>query len=87
MKKQKKFNRIITTLISFQKQYIKKQKNIMKITKTDYNNKHKNCYRSLPEKKRKKKDYGRNPYQKYPNKIPSKRIEKTKKSQRDKNDL
>ena len=55
MKKQKKFNRIITTLISFQKQYIKKQKNIMKITKTDYNNKHKNCYRSLPEKKRKKK--------------------------------
>ena len=55
MKKQKKFNRIITTLISFQKQYIKKQKNIMKITKTDYNNKHKNCYRSLPEKKKEKK--------------------------------
>ena len=55
MKKQKKFKRIITTLLSFQKQYIKKQRNIMKITKKGYNNKHKNCYRRLPENKKKKK--------------------------------
>ena len=68
MKKQKKFKRIITTLLSFQKQYIKKQWNIMKITNKDYNNKHKNCYRRLPENKKKKKDYGRNAYEKYPNK-------------------